>query len=153
MAVPAEAETRVREALTSGRGLQKFAEIIEAQGGDPGVIDHPDRLALAHQEAFVCADRAGVFSGCDAGRVGRAAVALGAGRDHVDDGVDPGVGIDVMTSLGAHVRAGDPLLRVYYRDAARLARALELLVPAVRVTETLEAGLPLFLETIDRTPA
>lgn len=153
VAVPAEAEPRVREALTSGRGLRKFAEIVEAQGGDPGVVDRPDRLALADREAFVRADRSGVFSGCDAGRVGHAAVALGAGRDHVDDDVDPGVGIDLLADIGAQVRAGDPLLRVYYRDTARMERALELLVPAVRVTDTLEAGLPLFLETIDRTPA
>jgi len=148
-----EAEARVREALTSGRGLQKLAEIIEAQGGDPGVVDHPERLALAHREVMVRADRSGIFSGCDAGLVGQAAVALGAGRDRVDDVVDLGVGIDVVADLGDAVREGDPLLRVYYREELRLELALRLLTAAVRVTDKPAAGLPLFIETIDRTTA
>lgn len=148
-----EAEARVREALTSGRGLQRMAEIIEAQGGDPSVVDHPERLALAHREVMVRADRSGIFSVCDAGLVGQAAVALGAGRDRVDDVVDLGVGIDLVADLGDAVREGDPLLRVYYREEQRLELALRLLTAAVRVTDKPAAGLPLFIETIDHTTA
>ncbi|NQW05016.1 MAG: pyrimidine-nucleoside phosphorylase, partial [Acidobacteria bacterium] len=145
--------SQVRDALASGRGLQKFADIIEAQGGDPSVVDHPERLPLASGEHLVRADRSGVFSTCDAGRVGHAAVALGAGRDHVESIVDPGVGIDVLVDVGAHVRAGEPLLRVYFRDERRLAAALPLLTESVGVTDAPAPGLPLFFETIDRTTA
>lgn len=149
----ADAEVRVREALSSGRGLQKFAEMIEAQGGDPGVVDHPDRLPLSGQAVLFCADRDGIFSRCDAGLIGQAAVALGAGRDKVDDVVDLGVGIDVVTEIGTAVRVGDPLLRVYYRESRRLEVATLLLQAAIRVTDAPEPGLPLFIETVDRTAA
>ncbi len=47
--------------------------------------------------------------------VGRAAVALGAGRDRVDAAVDPGVGIDVLVPLGASVKAGDAVPRHHLR--------------------------------------
>lgn len=144
-----DAEARIKDALSSGRGLQRFAEMIEAQGGDAGVIDHPERLALSDRVALVCAEREGVFAACDAGLVGRAAVVLGAGRDKVDDVVDLGVGIDVVADIGARVKEGDPLLRVYYRDALRLERATLLLTAACRVGDGPEAGLPLFIETID----
>ena len=49
----------------------------------------------------------------DAELVGRASVALGAGRDRVEDPVDPAVGILVNAKPGAGVRAGDPLLEVH----------------------------------------
>jgi thymidine phosphorylase len=153
IAPPAEAEVRIREALTSGRGLEKFAAMIEAQGGDPGVIDHPERLALSDQAVLMCADRAGIFAACDAGLIGQAAVALGAGRDKVDDVVDLGVGIDVVADIGATVKVGDPLLRVYYREPKRLEVATLLLTAAIQVKDERVEGLPLFIETIDRTTA
>jgi len=148
-----DAERRVRDALTSGRGLQKFAEMIEAQGGDPGVVDHPERLPLSDRAVLLCADRAGVFSSCDAGLVGQAAVALGAGRDTVDDVVDLGVGIDVVAEIGATVQVGDPLLRVYYREPRRLEVATLLLTAATHVTDGPVEGLPLLIETIDHAAA
>jgi thymidine phosphorylase len=153
IAPAAEAETRVREALTSGRGLQTFGAMIEAQGGDAGVIDHPERLELSDRAVLLCAERPGIFAACDAGLVGQAAVALGAGRDKVEDVVDLGVGIDVVGTIGSTVKAGDPLLRVYYRDSRRLEIATLLLSAACRVTDAPEPGLPLFIETIDKTSA
>ena len=51
--------------------------------------------------------------------VGRASVALGAGRDRVEDAVDPAVGIMVRAAVGDEVRAGDPVLELHYRDHAR----------------------------------
>ena len=91
------AEAQVRKALSSGAGLEKFRDIIAAQGGDPKVIDDYDRLPpAAHREAWR-APRAGVVSRLDAELLGRAAVALGAGRDRADAGVDPSAGIDIAT--------------------------------------------------------
>jgi pyrimidine-nucleoside phosphorylase len=153
IASPEDAEPRIREALTSGRGLQKFAEMIEAQGGNPRVIDQPELMPLSDRAVLMCADRAGVFAACDAGLIGQAAVALGAGRDKVDDVVDLGVGIDVVGEIGAKIKVGDPLLRVYYRDSRRMEVATMLLTAAIQVRDERVDGLPLFIETIDRASA
>ena len=48
--------------------------------------------------------------------VGRASVALGAGRDRVEDPVDPAVGIMVIAKPGDAVRAGAPVLELHFRD-------------------------------------
>ncbi|MFM7149598.1 MAG: thymidine phosphorylase, partial [Gemmataceae bacterium] len=78
-----EARRMVRSALESGRGLEKFRSIIEAQQGDPRVCDDPDRLPSAPHRHLLRADRPGIFQGWDAGTVGRACLRLGAGRQRV----------------------------------------------------------------------
>ncbi len=143
------AEPRVRDALGSGRGLEKFRQVIAGQGGDPRVIDDPSLLAVADRESLVMSPRTGVITRIDAGRVGRAAVVLGAGRDRVDAVVDPGVGIDLLANEGDTVSRGEPLIRVFYRDSGRLEAALEHLRVAIEVGDTAPAPRPLVLETID----
>ena len=97
----AEAERRVREALTSGAGVERFRGIIEEQGGDPRVIDDYALLPSARMHVDVLASQSGYLGGLDAELVGRAAVLLGAGRERVDSVIDPGVGIDIRLASGA----------------------------------------------------
>lgn len=143
-----DAESRIREALSSGRGLEKFAAIITAQGGDARVIDDPSLLPMANREEFVRASRSGVVSAIHAGSVGHAAVLLGAGRDHVDAVIDHGVGIDVLAPEGTTVKEGDPVLRIIYRDTSRLADAITRLETAVTIADAAPLPVPLILETI-----
>jgi len=143
-----EAESQVRAALTSGRGLEKFAAIITAQGGDARVIDDPSLMPLADREVLIRAPRSGFVSRIHAGMVGHAAVVLGAGRDHVEAVIDPGVGIDVLAPEGTAVREGDPVLRVIYRDTDRLDAARARLTAAVEVADVAPTPAPLILETI-----
>ncbi|MCR4373918.1 MAG: thymidine phosphorylase, partial [Acidobacteria bacterium] len=153
VAPSADAEGLVWEALRSGRGLEKFGQIIAAQGGNPRVIDDPSLLPLADRDAVVRATRTGVVTAIDAGCVGRAAVVLGAGRDHVDAIVDPGVGIDLLVDEGTPVVEGDAILRVYYRDTARLEGALQRLRDAVVIGDVPPMPRPLVIECIDRETA
>lgn len=144
-----EAESRVREALASGRGLEKFANIVTAQGGNPRVVDDPSLMPLAEGEAFIRAPRGGFVSRLHAGPIGHAAVVLGAGRDHADAVIDPGVGIDVLAPEGSLVQADEPVLRIIYRDPARLAAAMARLADVVEIADEAPAPVPLVFETID----
>ena len=83
-----------------GAGLERFRRIIEHQGGDPRVVDDYGRLPAAPDRHVVKAPRAGYLTRLDAELVGRASVALGAGRDRVEDPVDPAVGIMVLRQAG-----------------------------------------------------
>lgn len=148
-----DAEDLVWAALRSGRGLEKFRQIITAQGGDPRVIDDASLLPLADRDVLVRATRAGVVTTIDAGCVGRAAVALGAGRDHVEAVIDPAVGIDLLVDVGTTVSEGEPILRLYYRDTARLEGALQRLRDAVVIGDVPPIPHPLVIECIDRETA
>ena len=132
----ADADAQVRSALTSGRGLEAFAAIIEAQGGDPKVVDDYQRLPQPAARDVWTASTDGVVVAMEAELVGRAAVALGAGRDRADAGVDSAAGIDILAPVGTAVRRGDRVAALACADAARLPAAKALLSQAIRI----EAG-------------
>jgi len=144
------AEAMVRTALTSGAGLEKFRDIIAAQGGDPRVIDDPTRLPQPASVDTWAATSDGFITEMDAEAVGRAAVALGAGRDRVDAPVDGAAGIDVLAPVGTRVKRGDPVFRLACSDAARMAGARTLLERAVTYGNEAPPAAPLVLDEIDR---
>jgi pyrimidine-nucleoside phosphorylase len=136
------------KALESGQALERFRAIIERQGGDPRVIDDYGLMPLAPEEHAVTAGTGGFVTGLDAELIGRASVVLGGGRDKVDDVIDPSVGITITATVGDQVNAGDPILRILYRDVARLRAALPLLTAAVRVGEERVVPLPLIIDEV-----
>jgi pyrimidine-nucleoside phosphorylase len=129
----AAAREQVQRAIASGAGLERFRRIIEAQGGDPKVVDDYQRMPHVTDRHVVAASRAGFVTAVDAALVGRASVALGAGRDRVDDAVDPAVGVMVAAKPGDAVRAGAPVLELHYRDRARLEAAIRLTSQAITI--------------------
>ncbi len=139
----ADAERRTRETIRSGTALEKFRQMVEAQGGDPKVVDDYGRLPHVADGHPLAADRDGYLVRLDAELVGRASVVLGAGRDKVEDAVDPAVGIVLRAKPGDAVRSGQALLEVRYRDRARLDSALALLSRAIGIGDAPPAAAPL----------
>ncbi len=142
------ATLRVRRAIASGAGLERLRLIIEVQGGDPKVIDDYQRLPHVDGRRTVQAARAGFVTAVDAQLVGRASVTLGAGRDRVDDPVDPAVGIIVVAKPGDAVRAGAPVLELYFRDPARLEAALQLAKQAITIDDEPPARSRLIVDEV-----
>ena len=138
---------RVGEALASGAGLEVFRRIVENQGGDPRVVDDYSLLPSAPDEVRVPAPADG-FLMLESEGIGRAAVALGAGRATLADTVDPGVGIELLASAGTPVRAGDAVLLVRHRASHGLAHARDLLHRAVSISEAPPIDRPLVVERI-----
>jgi pyrimidine-nucleoside phosphorylase len=143
-----KARALCRKAIDSGAALEKFRAIIERQGGDPRVVDDYGRLPTAPEQQVVRAKSAGFVTLLDAGLIGRATVALGGGRDRMDDAIDPGVGIMIRATVGDSVSAGDAILELRYRDPSRLAAALPLVNGAVGVGPEPPAARPLIIEEV-----
>jgi len=144
----ADAVRRVHAALASGEGLERFRRIVETQGGDPRVIDDCSRLPSAPGRHFVRAGQSGYVTKVDAQLVGRASVALGAGRDRVEDPVDPAVGIVVRAKPGTQVSASDPVLEIHFREQARLDAALKLAELAVKIGDAPPSATPLIVAEV-----
>ena len=116
---------RIARALDGGAALEKFREIVRAQGGDPRVCDQPEAiLPRAPEETPVRARRPGRVAAVDAEAVGTAVVLLGGGRRRKEDRVDPAVGVTVLARLGDEVREGQPLALVHHRGDAAAAAAM-----------------------------
>jgi thymidine phosphorylase len=143
-----QAEAKVRQALASGRGLEKFREVIARQGGDVRVVEDYARLPAAPNRVLVRARRPGYVTQLDAELIGRATMLLGAGRDRVEDRIDPGVGAVVLAPLGQKVREEEPVVEVHYRDSGRLQNAVALIEEAYVVGDAPPPEQPQILEAI-----
>ena len=144
----ADAETRVRAAIASGAGVEKLRQIIEHQGGDPRVIDDYARLPSAPDVEVVAAPRSGFVTGLETENVGRAAVALGAGRERLEDVIDHGVGITVVAAPGIEVRSGDAVLQIRHRGGRGLEVARTLLRQAVQIGDVAPATQPIVVDRV-----
>jgi pyrimidine-nucleoside phosphorylase len=148
-AIPDAARDMLEKTRTSGQALELFARVIEAQGGNPKVVEHPAAvLPSAPHKAEVGAPRPGFIATLDAFRVGMAAMRLGAGRERKEDTIDPGVGITVLHKPGDEVSEGEPVLSLTYRHPARLEEALRVLEGAITVADEPPHGQSLVIERV-----
>jgi pyrimidine-nucleoside phosphorylase len=129
------ARARLEATISSGDALQKFAEIIEAQGGNPAVAEDPALLPQAPASAIYAAPRTGEVTAVLPRPVGLGVIAMGGGRTRVEDTVDPTVGFVITARPGERVEAGQPLATIYARDDAGLAAGAAALEEAIRIGE------------------
>jgi pyrimidine-nucleoside phosphorylase len=144
----AEAEQVVRRVLESGAGLERLRAMIAQQGGDASVVDDYTRMPAARHRHGLTADRAGFVSRLDAGLIGRASMALGAGRGRVEDGIDYGAGIVLHRKPGDEVAAGEPILDLLYNDDSGRDEAAALARDAIAISTDAPRTRPLVLGTV-----
>ncbi len=121
------------EAVSKGQAAKRFREIIRAQGGDERIMDNLDLLPRAARVREFRAVRNGFVTRCDAKLLGLACNALGAGRNRVEDVIDPAAGIYLEKKMGQRVRRGDTLCLIHWNDAKRLRSALPLIEQAFEI--------------------
>ena len=147
-----EGASRIARVLDDGQALQKFARMIEAQGGDPRVCDDPGLLPHVETTDVVTAATGGTISAIDAQEVGLAALVLGGGRARQDDVIDPAVGVTVHAHLGDVVQAGQPLVTLHHREGRGLGDARRRLVAAYRIDDNPAPRPPLVRDILRDTP-
>jgi pyrimidine-nucleoside phosphorylase len=131
-----EARDRAGEALTSGSAADTFRKMVEAQGGDPRVVDDPaEVLPRAPVVTPIPAERSGYLETVDAEAIGRAAVALGAGRARKGDPVDPAVGILFRPKIGDAVEAEQPIGEVHARSEKLAAAVVRTVNDALTIAD------------------
>ena len=141
----ADAERQVRDALKSGAARDKLQQMIEWQGGDGAVVHDTSKLPSAEHAHQLTAKRSGYVTALDALLVGRAAVALGAGRDKKGDKVDPSAGLLLHKKPGEAVSASEPIIELRYNDASRLDAAMHLVTQAVVIGDQPPPAAPLVM--------
>ncbi len=109
-----EAREMAQQKLLDGSGYKKFKDVIEAQGGNPQVLDRFDLLPNATGVREIASPRSGYVSAIDAEDIGRASAMIGAGRNTKDDVIDPAVGVILEVKVGQKVEGGGVLCRLYY---------------------------------------
>ncbi|HEY7026093.1 MAG TPA: thymidine phosphorylase, partial [Gemmatimonadales bacterium] len=131
-----EGEATVTKALSSGKALDTFRKIIEAQGGNPAVVDDPGILPQAEEVELFPAPVGGTVRQIEPRGLGEAVVEMGGGRRGLGDAVDHSVGFVVTVKPGSKVIAGEPIASVFARDKAGVEIGLAALSRAIKFTGT-----------------
>lgn len=143
-----EAKTAVTAGRDDGRALAKFRQMVAAQGGNPALVDHPDRLPRAQFVEPVTAPQSGTIAALDTGHIGWTAVHLGAGRLVKTDTIDHAVGLRLPAKVGHSFTAGDTIGEIHANDPHRLAQARVDLLAAITWTGEPVTPLPHFYGAI-----
>ena len=145
----AAARRRLEEAITSGRGLEKFLAMVAAQGGDTRAVEDLSLLPGARHVEDIPSPLSGHVAAIDTEALGLAAVALGAGREKLDSVIDPAVGFVLHKKVGEPVQAGEPLLQVHFNDFTHLEGVKARLLGAYRIAQAPTPPRPLVHERIE----
>jgi pyrimidine-nucleoside phosphorylase len=133
------ARKRLEETISSGRALQMFARMTEAQGGDPRVVQDYGRLPKAPVTMEYRAVHDGIVSEIPPRKIGHAIIALGGGRSRTEDTIDFGVGFMISAKPGQYVRRGEALAVIHARTEADAERARTALDEAIVIGESSNA--------------
>jgi pyrimidine-nucleoside phosphorylase len=137
----AAGRTRLEGVVSSGAGLEKFREMVVAQGGN---LDAPRPIAPGQE---ITSPRAGYVTAIDTERLGRAIIELGGGRKKLGDVLDLAVGLEMLVRLGDAVEPGQPLVRVFAKPQAAAAVAHDMLA-AVTIGDSPVQPPPLIVERL-----
>ena len=143
-----EARDIAQQMLLNGGGYRKFKEVIQAQGGDPRVLDRFELLPNATGVREIASPRAGWISAIDAEDIGTASQMIGAGRDTKEDTIDPAVGIIVEAKIGNKIDQGAVLCRIYYTNEDRIEEAAQQVEDAFRISQHAPDERSLILEVV-----
>lgn len=139
------AHERLERSVASGAAAELFQRVIEAQGGNPGVVDDPAVLPQANASAVFESPRDGVVATVDPREMGRGIIELGGGRRRMEDTVEPTAGFVITAKPGHTVERGQPLATVYARDGEALRAGTRALEQAIRIDDAGSDALPLQL--------
>jgi pyrimidine-nucleoside phosphorylase len=137
------ARDRVGRAITSGAAARKLGEIIDAQGGNPSVVEDPSVLPQAEECELYLSPRSGFVSRVDPRAVGRGLAALGGGSA-VPGGQDlPAVGFVISAKPGDWAELGEPLATVFAHTPQDIVRGRAALAEAIHIGDESEPPLRL----------
>lgn len=111
-----EAKEYLKSLIDSGKAIEKFKELISAQGGNPQIVDNYDMFILPTYKVECESKKSGFINSIDAYKIAYACKLLGAGRDKKSDPIDYSVGIYLNKKSGDKVKTGDLLYTIYSND-------------------------------------
>lgn len=131
-----EGRARAASVLDSGEALEAFRRMVQAQGGDPRVVDDPEGvLPAAPVRRAIVSEAAGVLAAVDTEALGRASGELGAWRRKKGDTIDPAVGIVFLPKIGDRIERGQELGHVHARTDQDARACVQRVAAAMTLTD------------------
>ncbi len=143
-----DCRARAREQLANGAAFAKLEEMVSLQGGDARCLSDFSRFAQPKASRMVRASQTGWVTHMDTELVGLAACQLGAGRERIEDDIDPAAGIALAAKTGAYVKQGDVLATLYASSREQLNEGEELLRNAYQFADEQPPAVPHFFARV-----
>lgn len=131
-----EAEKILKGVIQDGSALEKLAQFVEAQGGNPQAVYRPELLPRADIVKTVPAPVSGYVSHIACDEVGICSLILGGGRETKESRVDLSVGLVLNKKVGDYVEVGEPLALIHANREERAAEAERRFLAAVAIGGT-----------------
>ena len=135
---PAES---LEEDLASGRAMERFEQMVRAQGGNLEALPEPA------EPGEVLSTSAGYVGSIASEQLGHVVISLGGGYQVMSDAIDPLVGMEILVRVGDRVEPGQPLARIYTDDGDARTAANAAVQKAIAIGEIAPAPLPLVIES------
>ena len=143
-----ECRAMAQDAITSGRALDTFAKMVEAQGGNAEYIYHPENFQKAPYVREVKVEKDGYIAAVNTEQYGLASLLLGAGRNTKEDEIDLSAGYLLKKKTGDAIKAGDTLAVLYASREDLFDAAERTLLNATTITANAPEKRPLIFEVV-----
>ena len=130
-----EARKILNDIISSGKGIEKLKELVEAQGGNPEFVTNPHLMPLPAIVEPVKASESGYIKEIKADDIGRAALVLGDGRETMESVIDLSVGIVIHKKIGDFVSKGEAIATIYANDSAKKLEANKMILEAYTIVD------------------
>lgn len=134
--------------IHNGKGIDKFRELIEAQGGDSNVIDDYSLFPQPKAKYHLKADKEGYIYSIDCLSIGKAALITGAGREKKECTPDYSAGIIMRCHTGDKINKGSLIAEIFASDAEKCKKAADTIKNAVIISESKPEKRSLIIKTL-----
>ncbi len=145
-----EAKHILKGTIEDGTALLKLKDMVRAQHGNVSQIDNPELLPKAKNVLDIYAEAEGYVHGIDAESIGKAALAIGAGRETKETPIDYAVGIILAKKVGDYVKKGEVIAKVHINDLGKLEECKQKLLKAYQLSDIKPDMRPLIFGKVDK---
>lgn len=147
-----ECEKMAEAVIKNGNAIDKFIEMVEAQGGNTQFIENLDKFKSSKfkKEIFSKKGFEGYIIAMDTEGLGTTSTMLGAGRETIDDTIDFSAGIILEKKVGDFVKCGDLLATLFTNNSERLQIAEEKFIKSIIFGDKEPDKQPLIFARIER---
>ena len=128
-----EAKTLLLKNIENGKALEKFEEMIVAQGGD--LNDIYSKNNFAKNSIKIKSKETGYIKSINTEKIGWALVEIGCGKKVISDTLDYSAGIKTNYKVGDKIYKGDTVYELFGNDENKLKNAKKILTKTCIVSK------------------
>jgi len=140
----------VQDAISSGRALDKFRELIIQQSGNPLIIDDLTLLPQCRYKRAIIAEKSGWIKQIDSQTIGYSLILIGAGRLKLDSKLNYGAGLKILKKIGDRIEEGEILGEIFYDDSEKTDEVVDRILKSFEISETITEQESVIIKVINR---